>query len=91
MYEIKNRSKQRAKELGVEIKPSKVKNKKIDVFKDNKKVASIGDKRFSDYVTYLEKDKKLAEERRKLYNVRHKKDKDKVGSAGYYASRILWS
>ena len=38
------RAKERAKTLGVEIKPSTRKNKKLDVFKQGEKVASIGDK-----------------------------------------------
>jgi hypothetical protein len=48
-YKIKNYSFEQAKKLNVEIKPSKVKNKKIDVFKDGTKIASIGDSRFFDY------------------------------------------
>ena len=91
MYEIKSRSKQRAKELGVEIKPSTVKNKKIDVYKDDKKIASIGDKRYKDYPTYLQENKKIAEERKQLYKERHKKDRMKKGTPGYYADKILWS
>lgn len=91
MYQIKSYSYKKAKELGVEIKSSTVKNKKIDVFKDGKKIASIGDINYSDYPTYLEKEgKSVADERRRLYHMRHQKDKNKVGSPGYYASRILW-
>ena len=37
MYHITNYSKNKAKELNVIIKPSKNKNKKLDVFKDGKK------------------------------------------------------
>jgi hypothetical protein len=87
-YKIKKYSYDKAKELGVEIKTSTNKNKKIDVFKGDKKVASIGDINYLDYPSYLEKDKKLADERRRLYKARHGKSiKD---SAGYYASNILW-
>ena len=59
MYQIKSYSYKKAKELGVEIKSSTVKNKKIDVFKDGKKIASIGDIFYSDYPTYLEKEEIL--------------------------------
>ena len=87
-YKIKKYSFDKAKELGVEIKASTNKNKKIDVFKQGKKVASIGDSKYSDYPTYLEKDKKLADERRRLYKARH--GKRPLNSAGYYANEILW-
>ena len=46
------------KELGVEIKPSTNILKKIDVFKNGKKVATIGARGMNDYPTYLEKEKK---------------------------------
>ena len=41
---ILSKARANAAKIGVTIKPSTRKNKKIDVFKDNKKVASIGDK-----------------------------------------------
>ena len=42
MYRIKPYTKRQAKKLGVTVKPSKLKGKKIDVFKNGKKVASVG-------------------------------------------------
>ncbi len=45
MFKITQYHKDQAARLGITIKPSTRKNKKIDVFKDNKKVASIGDTR----------------------------------------------
>ena len=41
-YKITKYSKEQAKKLGVVIKPSTRKNKKIDVFKDGNKISSIG-------------------------------------------------
>jgi hypothetical protein len=41
----------KAKELGVTIKPSTQLHKKIDVYKNGRKIASIGDKRYKDYTT----------------------------------------
>jgi len=85
-----------AKKLGVTIKPSTNRLKKIDVFKDDKKVASIGARGMNDYPTYLEKEKKgyfrkgYANNRRKLYKQRHNKDRHKVGSNGWYADKLLW-
>mgnify|MGYP003643119172 CR=1 FL=1 len=91
MYKIKDYTKNKAKLLGVKVKPSKVKGKKIDVFKNNKKIASIGALGYSDYPTYIEnKGKDFADKRRKLYKIRHKKDKDIVGTNGYYADKLLW-
>lgn len=89
--QIKEYSKKQAKKLGVIIKPSKVKGKKIDVFKNNKKLVSIGALGYKDYPTYIkEKGKKYADERRRLYKIRHSKDRKIRGSAGYYADKILW-
>lgn len=88
MYNITQYSYKRAKELGVDIKPSSHKNKKIDVFKDGKFLISIGDIRYKDYPTYIkEKGKVFADSRRLLYQQRHKNNK---GLAGRYASAILW-
>jgi hypothetical protein len=91
MYDITNYTKQQAKKLGVEVKPSIVKGKKIDVFKNDNKVASVGAIGFSDYGTYLKtKGKEYADTRKKLYKIRHEKDRKIVGSAGYFADRLLW-
>jgi hypothetical protein len=54
MYDIKKYSFDQAKKLNVIIKPSTRKNKKIDVYdKTNNLIASIGDKKYKDYPTYL--------------------------------------
>ena len=88
MYKILPQHFDKAKKLGVEIKPSTLKNKKIDVFKNDKKIASIGDIRYKDYQMYiLEQGLDYANERRKLYLGRHKNDKN---LNGYYAKLILW-
>ena len=89
MYVIKKYSYDQAKALGVTIKPSTFKNKKIDVYKDNNFICSIGDSRFYDFPSYLEIDKDLALERRRLYHIRHKKD-NVEGTKGYYSLKILW-
>ncbi len=91
MYGITEYSKLQAKKLGVQIKPSTRKDKKIDVFKNNEKVASIGAKGYKDFPTYKkEKGLAFAEERRRLYKIRHDDDRHKRGSAGFYADKILW-
>ena len=91
MYEIKARQKRNAKKLGVEIKPSTNKKKKIDVYKNDKKIASIGAKDYSDYASYIEtKGKEYADNRRRLYKARHEKTRKIIGSNSYYADKILW-
>ena len=91
-YRIKAYSYSQAKKLGVTIKPSKVKGKKIDVFdKNGDKLASIGALGMGDYPTFkLTEGKEFAEKRRKAYKSRHEKDRHVRGSAGYFADKILW-
>ena len=91
-YTITKYSRDQAAKLGVTIKPSTNKGKKIDVFdKDGKKLVSIGALNMSDYPTYMKsKGKEYADERRRLYRIRHGKTMDKIGSPSYYAARILW-
>ena len=91
MYQITEYSKQKADELGVTIQNSTNPKKKIDIYKHGKKVCSIGSLGFGDYPTFLkEKGKSYADQRRRLYKIRHEKDRHKVGSNGWYADNILW-
>ena len=66
------------------VRPSKRKHKKLDVFKDGKRVASIGDVRYSDYLQHGD------QQRRRRYKSRHEKTRHKRGSPSFYADRILW-
>lgn len=79
-----SKAKERAKTLGVVVKPSTRKHKKLDVFKNGEKITSIGDIRYSDYLQHGD------EQRRKRYKQRHQKHRHEVGTASYYADRILW-
>ena len=78
------KAKQRASKLGVDVKPSTRKYKKLDVYKEGKKIASIGDVRYSDYLQHKDDD------RRRRYKMRHENNRHKKGTAGYYADKILW-
>ena len=95
-YNIKAYTKNQAKKIGVTVKPSGSKGKKIDVFKKGVKVASVGAIGYKDYPTYMELEKKgkvpkgTATKRRKLYKIRHKKDINIKNSNGFYADRLLW-
>ena len=90
-YQIKPKQRANAKRLGVTIKPSTNSKKKIDVYKNDKKIASIGATSFKDYATYIkDKGKEFADKRRAAYRARHKGEQLKIGSPGYYAWFILW-
>ncbi len=95
-YNIKTYTKNQAKKIGVTVKPSKTKGKKIDVFKKGVKVASVGAIGYKDYPSYMELEKKgkvpkgTASKRRKLYKIRHKNDRSVRNSNGYYADKLLW-
>ena len=91
-YEIRPYTYKRAKKLGVTVKQSKNRTKKIDVFdKKGKLLASVGARGMFDYPTYLVKtSKRMANERRRLYKIRHTKDRKKKGTPGYYADQLLW-
>ena len=91
MYSITNYTKEQAKRLGVSVKPSTNPKKKIDVFKNDIKIASCGDIKYNDYPTYITKyGKEYADNRRRLYKLRHNSDRKKEGTAGYYADNLLW-
>jgi hypothetical protein len=84
MYVITKYSLDKAKRLGVEIVPSSVKNKKIDVYKDGIKVASIGDSRYTDFATTGNK------EQRRRFKLRFDKTRKVVGSNSWWSDQILW-
>ena len=91
MYKITRYTQQQAKKLGVKVAPSKTKGKKIDVFKGDKKVASVGAVGYGDYPTFMKQEgKEFADKRRKLYKMRHEKDRHVKGSKGFYADKLLW-
>ena len=98
-YTIKKLQRDKAKKLGVTIKPSKNKKKKLDVFKGKEKVASIGGVRedgtyYGDYATFIkEKGKEKADKIRKRYLKRHAREpkiKDGKRTNSFYADNILW-
>jgi len=90
-YEITEYTKKRARDLGVTVKPSTNSKKKIDVFKQSKKIASIGAAGMMDYPSYVKtRGVEYANERKRLYKIRHKKDINVVGSPGWLANRLLW-
>jgi hypothetical protein len=52
---------------------------------------SIGARGMNDFPTYMKtRGKKYAKTRRRLYKMRHEKDRHVKGSNGYYADVLLW-
>jgi hypothetical protein len=91
MYQITDYTIQRAKEYGVKVRPATNAKKKLDVFRDGKKIASIGATGYADYPTYTkERGKAYADERRRLYYIRHRKDIERVDSPGFWSAVLLW-
>ena len=93
-YVITEHTKKQARQLGVTVKPSSKKNKKIDVIKKGEVLASVGDRRFADFGSFLAMEAKgqapkgLADDRRRAYKARH--GKYPVNSPGYWADKLLW-
>lgn len=96
MYRILTEQRKAANRLGVVIRPSKQKFKKLDVYKNGFKVASIGDTRYKDYWIYKKEERQgkiprgTADQRRELYRIRHAENCMSKNSPGYYACEILW-
>lgn len=91
MYIINNHSKKQAKKLNLQIYPSSRKNKKIDIYKNKKYITSVGDINYLDYGYYLKfYGKKIADQRRKLYKIRHNKTRKIKNTKSYFADQILW-
>jgi hypothetical protein len=90
-YNITNYTYAKARKLGLTVKPSKNKTKKIDVFKQGKKIASVGAAGMNDYPTFMKlKGNKFAKTRRRLYKMRHEKDRHEKWSRGWLADQLLW-
>ena len=90
-YQITKRQLANAKKLGVTLKSSSNPSKKLDVLKNGVKVVSIGAKGYNDYDLWIKRrGVEFANERRRLYKIRHANNRNKKGTAGYYADKILW-
>lgn len=78
-------AKANAAKIGVTVKKSTNPKKKLDVYKGDTKVASIGDVNYYDYSATGDKD------RQRAYRARFAKTMNKVGTPSYYSAKILWS
>ena len=90
-YKITKYTYKQAKKFGVIVKPSTNKTKKIDVYRKNEKIASVGANGMNDYPTYMKlKGNKYAKTRRRLYKLRHTKDRKEKWTRGWLADKLLW-
>ena len=92
MYKIKPYTIEKARQLNVIVKPSEIKNKKIDIYnKKNEYITSVGHTSYSDFPTYIQSNGlEYALKRRDLYQIRHNKYRHIVGSNSWYADQLLW-
>lgn len=93
-YQITKRQEDNATRENVIIFPAhKDSKKKIEVYSaDGLYMFSIGDKRYKDYSMYLkENGKEYADNRRRLYKIRHQKTRHKKGTPSWFSDRILWN
>ena len=90
-YKITKYTYEKAKELGLTVKVSKFPLKKLDVYKDNVYLASVGDSKYMDYPNYIIVYGQIhANERKRLYVNRHKKNSDVKYSKQWLALNLLW-
>ena len=90
-YEIKDYTYEKARMYELVVKSSLKKGKKIDVYQNDKKIASIGDINYLDYPSYvILYGKMYAENRRRLYRIRHRKDNMEKYSAAWLSYHLLW-
>jgi hypothetical protein len=91
MYSITKYTYKQAEKLGVKVKPSKNTSKKLNVYKDDKKIASIGAYGMSNFPTYTKTHgHTYAKKRRRLYKIRHEKDRHVKWSRGWLSDKLLW-
>jgi serine/threonine protein kinase len=90
-YTIRRYTYGKARKLGVRVRPSTKKDKKLDVFRHNKKIASIGARGMGDYPTFRQtRGQTFANRRRRAYKIRHQRDRTKRWSRGWLADQLLW-
>jgi hypothetical protein len=91
-YEILPYTYHQAKVLGVKVFPSDNPKYKIEVYdKNGVFLTYIGASGYKDYPTYVKEDGlEYAQQRRRLYKIRHNKDRHARGTAGFFADKLLW-
>jgi hypothetical protein len=93
VYQIKKHTLDRAKELGLKVFASDNPKYKIEVYDglSGHFLFYGGDANYSDYPSYLESHgREYADERRRLYRIRHQKEINNIGSRGSIIAYLLW-
>jgi hypothetical protein len=93
MYKILPYTYQKARDLGLTIFPSDNPKYKLEIY-DGDTGAFLyygGSPKYSDYPHYIKSHgKAYADERRRLYRIRHSKEIANKGSRGWTISELLW-
>ena len=92
MYQVSEYTKKKAEMLNVIVFPSENPKYKIDIY-DSKGIYlfSGGAKGYLDYAHYIKKyGQEYADERRRLYRIRHRKEIKAEGTRGWYIAKLLW-
>lgn len=90
-YKILPYTYKRAKMLGVKVIPSDNLKYKLKVITKTGKVIYCGGNGYGDYPTYIKKyGLEYANKRRKLYKMRHQKDRHERNTPGFMADYLLW-
>ena len=90
-YTITKYTRRQARRIGVTVKPSSNRTKKIDVYRDGIKIAAVGAYGMNDYPTYMKlRGPKYAKTRRRLYKIRHDSDRKEKWTNGWLADQLLW-
>jgi len=79
-----------------EVSESNNKNKKLKIviYKDGVKIKTfhVGDNRYADYIKYYGSGATFADERKRLYLLRHhKEDNNNFLTKSYWAKNLLWN
>jgi hypothetical protein len=91
MYSITPYTQRQARRIGVEVRPSVKPEKKIDVFRDGERIASIGARGMGDYPHYVRSHgMAYAKERQRLYKRRHGDDRLKRWTPSWLTDNLLW-
>ena len=77
------------------VEPSTIKNKKLKViiYKDGVKFKTlhVGDNRYYDYIKYNRDNPSIADERKRLYLLRHSKENKDFLKGSWWANKLLWN
>jgi len=92
-YRVTNYTKEQARKYGLTVEPSRVKGKKISVYKGDEYLGSVGAIGYGDFPSFkLKYGPEYANERRRLYHMRHQHENgyNEKYSNSWLAKTLLW-